>query len=349
MGKSSRKRCDVSPQNQASQKTPKRTRYTCFQRPNVRNPNKQICVVRVPKGVKQQKSWRHPAASPQPQRPPVQDHTAQHTPAQHITRVNELDISSCQCLHSGAYIGNETSSIEFKQGTGNYMAKNFSYQVLKYGCAFLNSGGGSLLVGVQDNGVVCGLLFDHEKEDQTRLQVDDMVKDFEPPLLPHNYSLRFLPVITPGNQQHCLKVLCITFQVSPAFTEPTLYRVLQDQVYVRRNGSVQGPMGASFILEWSRQVWAGKVEQLKQHVCEATSERSSLAMQLHTLQKTVNQIAADCRIAAAERFSQAAAQEEQSTLNSQSSPASCENCRRQTSYQPDLGLGSTPPPELSHV
>lgn len=97
------------------------------------------------------------------------------------------------------------------------------------------------------------------------------------------------------------------------------------------------------------QVWAGKVKQLEQHVCEATSEKSSLAVQLHTLQKTVNQIAADCRIAAAERFSQAAAREEQSDLSSQRSPASCENCRRQTSSQSDLGLGSTPPPELSRV
>lgn len=137
---------------------------------------------------------------------------------------------------------------------GSYMAKNFSSHFLKYGCAFLNSGGGSLLIGVQDNGVVSGLIFNHEKEDRTRLQVDKMLKHFEPPLLPHNYILRFLPVITPGNQQHCLKVLCFTFQVSPAIDEPTLYRVGQDHVYVRRNGSVQGPMGASFILEWSRQV-----------------------------------------------------------------------------------------------
>ncbi|XP_032367100.1 schlafen-like protein 1 [Etheostoma spectabile] len=152
-------------------------------------------------------------------------------PDQHIPRVSEQDISSCQWLLTGANIGNEMRSIEFKLGRGSYMAKIFSKQVLKYGCAFLNIGGGSLLVGVQDNGVVCSLFFNHKKEDRTRLHVDDMVKDFKPPLLPHNYSLRFLPVITPGRQQHCLKVLCLTFQAPPAFAEPTLYRVGLDQVY----------------------------------------------------------------------------------------------------------------------
>lgn len=134
------------------------------------------------------------------------------------------------------------------------MEKIFSTQVLKYGCAFLNSGGGSLLVGVRDNGVVCGVFFDHKKEDRTRLQVDDTVKQFDPPLFPHNYSLRFLPVITPGRREHCLKVLCLTFRAPPAFAEPTLYQVGEGQVYMRRDGSVQGPLGVSVILEWSRQV-----------------------------------------------------------------------------------------------
>ena len=134
------------------------------------------------------------------------------------------------------------------------MQNNFSKDVLRYGCAFPNSGGGSLLVGVWDNLVVCGVLFDHKKEDQSCLQVDDAVKQFNPPLFPHSYSLRFLPVITSGRREHYIKVLCLTFRAPPAFAEPTLYRVGEGKAYMRRDGSVQGPLGVSVILEWSRQV-----------------------------------------------------------------------------------------------
>lgn len=134
------------------------------------------------------------------------------------------------------------------------MQKDFCRDVQKYGCAFLNSSGGSLLVGVCNTGVVCGVHFNHRLEDEARLQVDTAAKLFYPPLLPHNYSLRFLPVIKPWMKEHHLKVLCLTFRPPPAFTEPTLYQVNDGQVYMRRDASVQGPLGLSVIIEWSRQV-----------------------------------------------------------------------------------------------
>lgn len=134
------------------------------------------------------------------------------------------------------------------------MRKTFCEHVCIYGCAFLNSGGGSLLVGVRDDGVVCGVQFSHKEEDETRLQVDLIVNSFDPPLLPHNYSLNFLPVVKPGEGGHNLKVLCLTFRAPPAFTEPTLFQIDQGKVYFRRDGSVQGPLGSSVIIEWFRQV-----------------------------------------------------------------------------------------------
>ncbi|KAF1376139.1 hypothetical protein PFLUV_G00227600 [Perca fluviatilis] len=79
--------------------------------------------------VQKQNSSGHSAASPQPQRPTVQYHTAEglDTPAQHIPRVSEQDISSCQWLQNGAYIGNETRSIEFKLGKGKGYNTIYSY------------------------------------------------------------------------------------------------------------------------------------------------------------------------------------------------------------------------------
>ncbi|XP_040909718.1 schlafen-like protein 1 [Toxotes jaculatrix] len=170
----------------------------------------------------------------------------------HHSCVSEQDITNCQWFHYGAHIGNETRKIEFKQGHGKVVTEDFHRQVRIYGCAFLNSGGGSLLVGVKDNGVVCGVKFSHKMEDETRLQVDRIMKQFVPPLLPNNCSLHFLPVVKPQEEGHQLKVLRLTFR-PPTFSEPTLFQVGQGEVYVRWDGSVQGPLGASVILEWARQ------------------------------------------------------------------------------------------------
>ncbi|XP_044026908.1 schlafen-like protein 1 [Siniperca chuatsi] len=236
------------------------------------------------KWAKQKRRSGRSTRNPQPQRPKVQNQRAnQGTPAKSI---RGQDITSCRWLHYGAHIGNETRSIEFKQGGGCYMQNTFCEHVCIYGCAFLNSGGGSLLVGVCDNGMVCGVHFSHKMEDKTRLQVDEIAKHFNPPLLPYNYSLHFLPVVKP--REHHLKVLCLTFRAPPAFTEPTLFQIDHGKVYMRRDGSVQGPLGASVILEWSRQMWTSKVQQLEQRVLEARTEKWFLAGQVHGLLQSID-------------------------------------------------------------
>ncbi|KAM7372807.1 hypothetical protein PAMP_007704 [Pampus punctatissimus] len=195
----------------------------------------------------------------------------------------EPDITCCQWLTYGAQIGNETRNIEFKLGRGNYMECVFCMHVSNYGCAFLNSGGGSLVVGVNDNGVVCGLNFSHEEEDKTRLQVDRTIRLIYPPVLLQNYSLQFLPVVKPGVENHNLKVLCLTFRPPPVFSEPTLYQNEHGNVYLRRDGSIEGPLTNTVILEWSRQMWSGKVEQLKQCLDRARSEMGIISRQVHRL------------------------------------------------------------------
>ncbi|KAI3358290.1 hypothetical protein L3Q82_002989 [Scortum barcoo] len=143
--------------------------------------------------------------------------------------VSEKDIISCQQLYYGAYIGNETRTIEFKKGAGRYIKDMFHKDVCKYGCAFLNSGGGSLLIGVCNNGMA--------------------------PL---------------------------------AFTEPTLFQIDQGKVYIRRDGSVHGPLRSSVILEWCRQMWIGKVQKLEECLREATSEKWFLAGQVQSLVQSIN-------------------------------------------------------------
>ena len=52
----------------------------------------------------------------------------------------------------GQNLGNESRHMEFKAGQGSYMQKQLKEHVAKYICAFLNSEGGTLLVGVNDSG-----------------------------------------------------------------------------------------------------------------------------------------------------------------------------------------------------
>ncbi|XP_053190130.1 uncharacterized protein LOC128373952 [Scomber japonicus] len=194
--------------------------------------------------------------------------------------ISEQDLTSCHWLGYGAHIGNETRNIEFKNGQGNYMQTVFSQHVSKYGSAFLNSEGGSLVVGVNDSGLVCGVHFNHEEEDKTRLLVDRIVRLFHPPLLPHQYSLRFIPVVKLGLQWNHLKVLCLTFKAPPGYSEPTLYQTEEGYMYIRRDGSVEGPLTNAVILEWSKQKWKRKVDKLEQYLYEARSEMWFLAGQV---------------------------------------------------------------------
>jgi len=53
----------------------------------------------------------------------------------------------------GQNLGNESRHMEFKAGQGSYMQKQLKEHVAKYICAFLNSEGGTLLVGVNDSGI----------------------------------------------------------------------------------------------------------------------------------------------------------------------------------------------------
>ncbi|KAM7383791.1 hypothetical protein PAMA_011246 [Pampus argenteus] len=207
-----------------------------------------------------------------------------------LTYMFEPDITRCQWLIYGAQIGNETRNIEFKLGGGYYMQYCFCEHVSNYGCAFLNSEGGSLVVGVNDDGIVCGLNLSHEEEDKTRLQVDRAVRLIYPPILPQNYSLHFLPVVKPAVVNCNLKVLCLTFRPPPEFSEPTLYQNEQGNVYLRRDGSIEGPLANVVILEWYRQMWSRKVQQSEQCLDRVWSEMGVISQQVHRLLQLITPV-----------------------------------------------------------
>ena len=105
--------------------------------------------------------------------------------------------------------------------------------------------------------MVHGVPCDRKQEDWVRLKIDETIKCFNPPVFPDRYSVRFVPVlnqISNGDLQpseNNLKVIEIS--VNSTITPLNmLYENNKGQVFIRRDGSVQGPLKASQILEWCR-------------------------------------------------------------------------------------------------
>ena len=73
--------------------------------------------------------------------------------------------------------------------------KDIAPIVVKYIAAFLNSDGGVLYVGVDDSSVVYGFQMTQHEFDRFLLNVDaEGKRTLLPPLLPHKYSIRRIPV-----------------------------------------------------------------------------------------------------------------------------------------------------------
>uniref|UniRef100_A0A2K6FAH9 Schlafen like 1 n=1 Tax=Propithecus coquereli TaxID=379532 RepID=A0A2K6FAH9_PROCO len=183
-------------------------------------------------------------------------------------------------LFQGTFLGSETRNMEFKRGGGEYLNLAFKHHVRRYVCAFLNSEGGSLLVGVKDSGLVQGIRCSHRDEDRTRLLVDSILQGFKPQVFPDAYTLAFIPVVSTSTTSVPLKVIRLTVHAPKAQGEPQLYQTDQGEVFLRREGSIQGPLSASAIQEWCRQKWMAELGKLEEKVKALTAEKEQLQQQL---------------------------------------------------------------------
>ncbi len=91
---------------------------------------------------------------------------------------------------------------------------NIAPIVMKYISAFLNSDGGVLYVGIDDNSVVSGFEMSQHEFDKFMLNIDSESKlNMLPPLLPHKYSIRRIPVI---NTKKGKELWVIEIKVTPS-------------------------------------------------------------------------------------------------------------------------------------
>ncbi|CAM4580341.1 schlafen-like protein 1 [Lepidochelys kempii] len=184
-------------------------------------------------------------------------------------------------LFYGAFMGSETRNVEFKRGGGEYLSVTLKHHVRKYVCAFLNSEGGSLFVGVEDNGFVNGVRCGHKEEDRIRLLIDSLLKGFKPQVFPDAYTLTFIPVVKAEDTGIFLKVIRLSVHLPRQQGELLLYETDQGEVYLRRDGSIQGPLSGSAIQEWCRQKWTGEVRKLEERIESLMKEKESLQQQIN--------------------------------------------------------------------
>nr|XP_006215941.1 schlafen-like protein 1 [Vicugna pacos] len=188
-------------------------------------------------------------------------------------------------LFQGAFLGSETRNVEFKRGGGEYLNQAFKHHLRRYVCAFLNSEGGSLLVGVEDSGLVQGIRCSHRDEDRVRLLVDSILQGFKPQVFPEAYRLTFIPVVSTAATSTPLKVIRLSVHAPKAQAEPQLHETDQGEVFLRRDGSIQGPLSIGAIQEWCRQKWMAELSKLEERLKVMTAEKEQLQQQLQLQQR----------------------------------------------------------------
>ena len=68
----------------------------------------------------------------------------------------------------------------------------------EYVNVYLNTNGGIVYFGVENDGQVSGVRLDRKQRDDLRTRVDQVVKEFAPSVDPDLYSLHFVPVVGEG-------------------------------------------------------------------------------------------------------------------------------------------------------
>uniref|UniRef100_A0A8B9XUD5 Uncharacterized protein n=1 Tax=Bos mutus grunniens TaxID=30521 RepID=A0A8B9XUD5_BOSMU len=81
------------------------------------------------------------------------------------------------------------------------------------------------------------------------------------------------------------KVIRLSVQAPKAQAEPQLFETDQGEVFLRRDGSIQGPLSVSAIQEWCRQKWMAELSKLEERLQALTAEKEQLQQQLQQQQQ----------------------------------------------------------------
>jgi len=168
----------------------------------------------------------------------------------------------------------ETRTIEFKQGGVLFDCNKLNQLIGRYGSAFLNSEGGVLLAGVTDSGYVKGLSIGPRDEARIRAGVRNEIEKFRPIVTSDLWGIEFVPVKGTGNPRlRIADKLVVEISFKKGNIE-NIYENSSHQVYLRRDGGVQGPLRP---LDLKNLVISRYNETLKLRKKKLTTEQGSLS------------------------------------------------------------------------
>lgn len=140
---------------------------------------------------------------------------------------------TCGTYHIGSVLPHtESRHIEYK--TGGYAINNLDQHIRKYGSAFLNSGGGTLALGVTDNGTVVGIFAPPPIQASIKANIKSEFKAFTPSVKEEYFEIDFIPT---NKRNYYVLELHVR-----AGDETEIYSDKESKMYIRRDGSVQGPL-----------------------------------------------------------------------------------------------------------
>jgi len=129
----------------------------------------------------------------------------------------------------------EGYNLEFKAITGHNPLNRVRKVVSKYITAFLNSEGGTIYFGIEDDGTVSGLLMSRQIRDETRRFIDQKVREIDPPIDPSLVRVQFFPVHDKEGQRDNLWVLKVSVERG---SEPVYHERRGGKAWVRQSGSI---------------------------------------------------------------------------------------------------------------
>uniref|UniRef100_A0A7S2XF74 CSD domain-containing protein n=1 Tax=Lotharella oceanica TaxID=641309 RepID=A0A7S2XF74_9EUKA len=182
----------------------------------------------------------------------------------------------------------EDRQTEFKSlVSSNSPERQIGCMCNKYLCAFLNSSGGDIFFGVEDNGTVSGLLMSQWQRDTARKDVDFHLSHFKPPVEPERYRLAFIKVYQRRPETQELKEItdCFVVRVSAISAEEknlascNWYSNSRDEAWIRREAGVQ-KMPMSML---QARIEAGNKSNLEKQVADLKAQLAA-ATQSNNLQ-----------------------------------------------------------------
>jgi hypothetical protein len=148
----------------------------------------------------------------------------------------------------------ESRTCEFKEVFGKNSIKAIANTVDEYAVAFLNSGGGKIIWGIQNvSGIIKGVRLTKDERDELRRAVSQKLFGIQPSIDPTSYRLNLREVYSEGGE--AIEDICVIEVEVPYSQNKTLYFTAGNEAFVRVDGvkkKLNGPEIQDWILRRER-------------------------------------------------------------------------------------------------